>query len=1115
MKQKRLNSLGQNILNKNSKANKVKDLSINLYPYSLPISYHNISDKKDELLMKKKIFNFNKNPFNNNPNYITLGSSYLNSIKPINKTNITLKNKILLNKPEDNSIIESLKNNCIVSKSIDNSINKSKDLLILNKKDNLQLNYLLNTNFNKNKNYDNLSLNKIISHKDDTSFFTSTVHKNDKRIPKIKLLKNKENSITSLKARKNLAETKNFLFDKNHDNIENIFNHGNKLIKKDFKSKNYRKFLINENINEFKNLEKNDENQKEVMEIINDDKIKNKGLFYLYNHQNNIFNQKNKKKTAIKYPSFNSLNKKEINNSNLYNISNENRTHQKPMMILTPSLKNNIEVIKKSNKLKNNSLLEKNENNFINKYFNKPHVNSIQNEEINNIINHSNKKNINHIPIFSKNNEMKNMNNDNINEININLNNKSNLTLNLNSIKKKLNLKKAMLNNKTEFLLNNKKEFINFNKIIDKYITPSYSSKDRKKINEQKLGFINDKENENIINQVNEIISTKQISNDSNLTKKESNTISNNSNIIKFSKTMDKNDNLFDNISQISKESTTIKDSKYYLEKSKKLVEYIKDYYNQYKSYPKTKINFYLYGRQIGQGAFGKVNLGLNVLTGRVVAIKSFKKSTEEKFKSNMKKVMYETNLMKNLNHPNITKILEVFNDEDYMLIIMEYINGGNLFSFVKKRRKLSEKIAKFLFRQIILGLKYIHSQGIVHRDIKLENIIIDFNNTIKICDFGIGKVLKSSEELLYDKCGTPMYMAPEIVLSNKHNGYKGFPVDIWACGITLYIMLTGTLPFNLNNKSNDELSLKEIKKKDNTDLQIQIINFNPKKIKNISDEANNLLNGLLNKNPEKRLTCDEILNHQWLQNIDFNFLNSDNDKYNLFTKAEMTLMSKTYIDYRKGNLEDLRENFTITNLKSDEIKESEKNITAKSSILDPFNSAVENNKSSIDGSNEYDIYEDLNNSKLELENDIIIFNNKVKEYNLNYEINNNQEVDNGMMIKTKSDISSSNSNLNISRTNYYKQNDNELFNYQFKEEKNKEKKIYNNNVKNKKYEYILEENNNYNDIDINNPKINEILNQIKNFGFTREYVINCIKNNILCHASTVYYLLKHYGNIE
>ena len=914
-------------------------------------------------------------------------------------------------------------------------------------------------------------------------------------------------------------DTKNILFNKNLDNIDNIFNQENKLIKNEIKNKNYRKSLINEKINEFKNLEKNDENL-EVIEIINDDKINNKGLFYLYNHQNNIFNLKNKIKPTMKYPSFNSINNKVINNSKIYNMSNENRSLQKPMMILAPSIKTNIEPIKKNNKIKNNSLLEKNENNFYNKFFDKPNINSIQNEDINSFINKmnfSNKKNINHIPIFSKNNEIKNWNNDNISEMNINISNISNITSNLNIIKKKLKLKKAMMNNKTEFLLNNKKELDSFNKIIDKYITPSYSSKERKKINEKKYGFNNDKESENIINQVNEIISTKQISNESNMTKKESNNLSNISNIIKFSKTMDKNDCLFDNISEISKESTAIKDSKYYMEKSKKLVEYIKDYFNKNKIYPKTKINFYLYGRQIGQGAFGKVNLGLNVLTGRVVAIKSFKKSAEEKFKSNMKKVLYETNLMKNLNHPNITKILEVFNDEDYMLIIMEYINGGNLFSFVKKRRKLSEKIAKFLFRQIILGIKYIHSQNIVHRDIKLENIIIDFNNTVKICDFGIGKVLSSNEELLYDKCGTPMYMAPEIVLSSKKNGYRGFPVDIWASGITLYIMLTGNLPFNLNNKSNDELSLKEIKKKDNTDLQLQIINFNPKKIKHISEEAYNLLCGLLNKNPEKRLTCDEILNHPWLKNINYNFLNNDNDKNNLFTKAEMTLMSKTYIDYRNGNLEDLRENFTITNLKCDEIKEEEKNITSKSSILDPFNSAITNNNKSLINSLIEDVkdkYDDFNNSKLELENDIIIFNNKVKQYNLNYEINNNQEVDNGMMIKTKSDISSSNSNLNNSRTtnNKEKDKDKELFEYQFNEEKNKKNK-------NMKYNSIinnnLEEKNNFNDIDINNPKDNEILNQIQKFGYNKEFVIKCIKNNILCHASTVYYLLKNYGDIE
>ena len=170
----------------------------------------------------------------------------------------------------------------------------------------------------------------------------------------------------------------------------------------------------------------------------------------------------------------------------------------------------------------------------------------------------------------------------------------------------------------------------------------------------------------------------------------------------------------------------------YYLKESIKLSNYIKDYHKKNKEYPKTNLNFYKYGRIIGQGAFGKVNIGLNILTGRIVAIKSFDKKKLSMNSENMKKIIYESNLMKKLNHPNITKILEMFEDEQYFLIIMEYINGGNLFSFVKKRRKLSEKTAKFLFRQIILGIQHIHSKKIVHRDIKLENILMDLNN--KMC---------------------------------------------------------------------------------------------------------------------------------------------------------------------------------------------------------------------------------------------------------------------------------------------------------------------------------------------------------------------------------------------
>ena len=556
-------------------------------------------------------------------------------------------------------------------------------------------------------------------------------------------------------------------------------------------------------------------------------------------------------------------------------------------------------------------------------------------------------------------------------------------------------------------------------------------------------------------------------------------------------------DSFFENISKISKISTAAKDSKYYMDKSISLSNYIKNYYNENKSYPPTNINFYLYGRRLGQGAFAKVNLGLNVLTGRVVAIKSFKKKAEEKFNIKMKKIQYETELMKRFNHKNITKILEVFHDEEYMLIIMEYINGENLFSFVKKRRKLSEKLAKFLFRQIILGIEHIHSKNVVHRDIKLENIMIDFNNTIKICDFGIGKVLKSEDELLYDKCGTPMYMAPEIILSNENDGYKGFPVDIWSSGITLYIMLSGTLPFNLKSKNNkkENISFNGNKRYNNTYLQNQIISVKPREIENISEEAKDLLKGILNKNPEKRLTCNQILNHPWLKNAKNLDLFDINNKNNLFTKAEMMMMLKTYIDYRRGDIEDLKENFTLSNLRNDEVKLEDKNISTKSSILTPFNSGLINN-SLNDKSIKEDEFDDFKNSKITLENDLMIFNNKVKEYNFNFEMNNNQEVDNGMIIKTHSENSLSSIIQYSSDKNISIYKDNDMIN------ENDYISLYNKEL-------------NDNSIDLNKEKMNKVLDEIEKLGYDKKYVLNCIENNILCHASTVFYLLINYGEIE
>lgn len=962
MKQKNLDEI-RNAFFLN-KSNEKKEKSIDAKYHKNKINYnHNISNENDELSMRKKIFNLS-NKF------------ILDKLISSNLTNKNDKAKINLKFffQQQNNYKNKIINNDENSNNSNKSHQKNNLLLMDKKKYNKNAKNLVGNNNFFNNNHDNLSLKN---------------NKNDLDIKLFSFYSNKKNLINNI-----------YSFQKNAEEKRKVISKiGNKN-----KAINYRKYLFDEKLDSFNIKNKKDINENKNFKL-ND--MEHKGLFYLYNLQNNIYNH-NKKKSD-NYPTFNIFNQtNNITNNITYITKRDNSNKDRPIILFPKSFNNSLNKKNKYNTLNN----KKTKSNFNDIFINT--TNKIKGEE--NIFH-------NKMKLRRQNYKKKYLNiltqndSDSSRKKNKNMNNNFLTMKNFENAEKKLKLKliKFINNNKTEALLKNNK------------------------------------------NKKNDLLGVKNISKNNN-------------------------NSSLNNISEISKVSTVMRDSKYYMNKSSELIKYIQTFYSKNKSYPETKINFYLYGRRIGQGAFGKVNLGLNVLTGRVVAIKSFKKTPIEKFKHKMKKIQYETELMKRFNHKNITKILEVFNDEEYMLIIMEYINGGNLFSFVKKRRKLSEKMAKFLFRQIILGIQHIHSKNVVHRDIKLENILIDFDNNVKICDFGIGKVLENEDELLYDKCGTPMYMAPEIILANDDNGYKGFPVDIWSSGITLYIMLSGSLPFNIKNKNNnkEDMALNSIKDKNNIFLQNQIVNVKPKEIENISIEAKNLLKGLLNKNPSKRLTCSQILNHPWLKHS-----NNNMDSLNLFTKAELTMMSKTYIDYRKGELGDLKENFTLSNLINDEIKLEEKNITTKSTILDPFNSCInnDNNSSNNDLVIMEDSFDDFKNEKIKLENDIMIFNNKVKEFNLNFEVNNNQEVDNGMIIKTQSDNVSSSSSMN----NSLSLND---ISKDFIEEKNN----------NKKNELNVDKN---------------ILNEIEQYGYDKKYVLNCIENNKLCHASTVFYLLKNYKDIE
>ena len=520
-------------------------------------------------------------------------------------------------------------------------------------------------------------------------------------------------------------------------------------------------------------------------------------------------------------------------------------------------------------------------------------------------------------------------------------------------------------------------------------------------------------------------------------------------------------------INEIEKQKL-IKEGNYYKQLSNNLSNYIKDYYNKYKEYPQTKLSFYLFGRLIGRGAFGKVNLGLHILSGKIVAIKSFNKN-KLKDENSKEKIYHEINLMKSLKHNSIVRILETIETSNYILIIMENINGGDLLSFVKKRTKLNEKTSKIIFKQLITSLKYIHSKGIIHRDIKLDNILIDLHNNIKICDFGVGKNYTNNEKFM-EQCGTPAYIAPEIL---KNEGYEGPPVDIWSSGVVLYAMLSGNVPFKANNIN---------------DLKHNIILGNYNIINHISNDAQNIIMRLLEINPSKRITINEILSHPWILSLDQCNLD-DNGKMSFFTKAELILLSKGNLDYRNCNKEEIIENFTMNNLYTQNDKEN-KDILTKSNILAPFSSSI---------INENDISSNLCN-ELDIKNDIIEFNENVNILNRQYELNNNGEIDHGILINHSSSLKEKNIEEEIYDNNY-------------------KLSIENNNIKNnisapenKKFIKYCKEDSQRNISSLTNSStIDEnVIKIMEGMGYKRDYIQKALFNNDFNYATATFFLLSN-----
>ena len=269
----------------------------------------------------------------------------------------------------------------------------------------------------------------------------------------------------------------------------------------------------------------------------------------------------------------------------------------------------------------------------------------------------------------------------------------------------------------------------------------------------------------------------------------------------------------------------------------------------------------YILEETIGEGAFAKVKLGKHIYTGEKVAIKILNKnklfqdindgnSNNDIILKDIKKIRKEINILKRLKHRNVIQLYEIMESKTNLYIIMEYCEGKELFDYIVKNKFLSEKEACFFFQQIIDGVEYLHLSNITHRDLKPENLLLDKNNRICISDFGLSTITDDMNSLLETPCGTPSYAPPEMLRGDKYNGVF---TDIWSCGIILYSMLVGSLPCA---ESKEELIYKNI------------MNHNYYFPNYLSKEAIDLMENILNVNPDERYNFDQIKSHKWFNII-------------------------------------------------------------------------------------------------------------------------------------------------------------------------------------------------------------------------------------------------------
>ncbi|KAA8494813.1 CBL-interacting protein kinase 24 [Porphyridium purpureum] len=262
------------------------------------------------------------------------------------------------------------------------------------------------------------------------------------------------------------------------------------------------------------------------------------------------------------------------------------------------------------------------------------------------------------------------------------------------------------------------------------------------------------------------------------------------------------------------------------------------------------RVGPYILREVLGSGSFADVRLGISEKTGEKFAVKVFEKSKVncEDFETEVRR---EVKIMQYLRHPHIVSVHQVLMTGNNMYVVMELVTGGELYYEIVKHRRIPENTSRLYFQQLVDAMNYCHRKGVFHRDLKPENLLLDGKGGIKITDFGMSWMKEHSDQtsdLLHTQCGTPKYMAPEVITKARY-GYRGDKIDVWDCGMILFALMAGYLPFN---------------GEDDRAVFRQIVFGRVKFPQWFSDGACDLLMHMLEKDPEKRWTLEQVRKHPW-----------------------------------------------------------------------------------------------------------------------------------------------------------------------------------------------------------------------------------------------------------